>query len=469
VNPRAFIFPSRNLWAIGLGLWASAVALAPSSTAKLALVAPLLLAALFCWTILHPSRWIVTFFFCLLLLPPFPFSVGNSGAHVAPLFAGLGILASIIWAREWRSWSHPLSIAFGVFLLVLLESTALAALYSGWEIALGSLARVILFAIGIFVFIYAYAGPTRHDWNDFRIARLLFWMAVAAALFACVDFQFQLPAPAGYGDQFIWLQEGVFRRAQGLFYEASTLGNFCAFFLVMVVVSLLRSRGQAPCSRPALLFGGLVLSAALVFSYSRGSVINLVVACLVIACLRLRRLNRALLVMLGTLVVAGFALQVALPSFSANYWDRLMGGFGAFWLAPNAALSGRVGHWQVLLDFLAREPWHALLGVGYKTLPYSNFVGSTVVADNTYLELLVETGVVGIGAFLALNALILRTGWRALRSAQPATSFLGEWIFAFWCGQTVQMLSGDLITYWRVLPVYFWVLGAAARQTREAP
>ena len=28
----------------------------------------------------------------------------------------------------------------------------------------------------------------------------------------------------------------------------------------------------------------------------------------------------------------------------------------------------------------------------------------------------------------------------------------------------VQMLSGDLFTYWRVLPVYFWVLATAARE-----
>jgi hypothetical protein len=30
------------------------------------------------------------------------------------------------------------------------------------------------------------------------------------------------------------------------------------------------------------------------------------------------------------------------------------------------------------------------------------------------------------------------------------------------------MLSGDLITYWRVLPVYFWVLAAALRDSSGA-
>ena len=88
---------------------------------------------------------------------------------------------------------------------------------------------------------------------------------VASAVFACVDFFYQLPAPAGTGAQFIWLDTGVFRRAQGLFYEASTLGNFCAFFVVMTAVALVRRVGN----RLVLVAGGAVFTAALFFSYSR--------------------------------------------------------------------------------------------------------------------------------------------------------------------------------------------------------
>jgi len=39
-----------------------------------------------------------------------------------------------------------------------------------------------------------------------RFARWLFLSACAAALFGCIDFVYQLPAPAGYGAQFIWLR-----------------------------------------------------------------------------------------------------------------------------------------------------------------------------------------------------------------------------------------------------------------------
>jgi len=53
----------------------------------------------------------------------------------------------------------------------------------------------------------------------------------------------------------VYLEEGVFRRAQGLFYEASTLGNFCAFFLVMIMVCLFRRREETPLSRAAVQAG----------------------------------------------------------------------------------------------------------------------------------------------------------------------------------------------------------------------
>ena len=131
----------------------------PSATDKLALLVPVLLAALFYWVILHPSRWLAAFFFSALLLPPLPLPLGNSGVHVAPLFALLGLVAGVVWIREWRSWSHPVTLALVILTGVLLESLGFAAFYSGWEIAIGSLARVLLFAIGGFVFLYSYSGP----------------------------------------------------------------------------------------------------------------------------------------------------------------------------------------------------------------------------------------------------------------------------------------------------------------------
>jgi O-antigen ligase len=123
--------------------------------------------------------------------------------------------------------------------------------------------------------------------------------------------------------------------------------------------------------------------------------------------------------------------------------------------------------WRALWDFLVSHPWHAILGIGYKTLPYSGFVGRPVVADNMYLSLLVETGIVGLAVFAVFNFAVLRSARRAASSLDPPTAFFGRWMFCFWIGEMFQMLSGDLLTYWRVLPIYFWVLAIAVRNERS--
>jgi O-antigen ligase len=454
--------------AFAVGTWAAAVAVWRISTAGLLLTVPVALAAIAWWTLAGPGRWLLLFFGSLLLAPPMPISLGaNTGLHIAPLFAGMGILAGTLRTNEWRPLRGSLTLAFGLFLAVLAESTVSAALYSGPLVGAGTLARVLLFAMGVYVFLYTLSGPEGGEANPLRKARFLFWIGLASAALACVDFHFQFPAPAGYGPQFVWLAEGVFRRAQGVFYEASTLGNLCVFFLVMVVVSMFHTGGRAVAPRPVLLLGGIVFSAALVLTYSRASILSLIVALAAFAHIRGARLWKTAVLVLGCLVPAALALHFALPAISESYWGRLTASFQYIGSSPDGVLSGRLTNWTMLIGFLTREPWHGLFGIGYKTLPYTDFAGHPVIADNTYLSLLVETGIVGLAVFVFLNAAILRTAWRAATSPRGHASFFGTWIFCFWVGQVFQMLSGDLITYWRVLPVYLWVLATAAREAGE--
>ncbi len=97
-----------------------------------------------------PGWWLAPFFFCSLLLPPLPFPIGDSGVHIAPLFALLGLLTGFVRADKRQT--SRLGNLFLLFLGILMASVAFAAMYSGWRIALGSLARVLLFGIGVYVF-----------------------------------------------------------------------------------------------------------------------------------------------------------------------------------------------------------------------------------------------------------------------------------------------------------------------------
>jgi hypothetical protein len=443
---------------VALGVWAAAIALTPSLPAKALLAAPAALLPLVWWMLATPARWLTVFLAVALLTPPLPIPIGDSGPHPCLAVAGLGLFAGLLWLPAWRFFPSGLAAAFLALLGALLVSVAPAAFHSGAEAAAGSLARVVLFGFSVYVFFYTAYGPGRQSPVSLRY---LFWIATAAALFACVDFYFQFPAPAGYGAQFVWLDSGVYRRAQGLFYEASTLGNFCAFFLVMIAVAFFRPCSESPVSRKALLAAGAVFFAALVLSYSRGSLVCVLVALAALAWRTRRRVPLGRVSM--AVALAALLVWRVFPAFAETYWLRLSNSAEFFFTATEGVLSGRVASWRTLTLWLADNPWQALFGIGYKTLPYSSYLGGPVVADNMYLSLLVETGIAGLAALVWLNIAILRAAARATRSPDTRASFCGVWMLCFWCGQIVQMLSGDLLTYWRVLPVYFCVLAVAVR------
>ncbi len=452
---------------VAAGCFATLIALLPQPFDFAFALAILAASPFLFWLISSPTRWLGWFLAAALLLPPLPIALGNSGPHPALALAAIGLGIGVLRAPEWRFRLDPLTGSLLLFASILFASIAMAILSAGLEIGLASLARVFLFAISVYVFLFARWGPgSKSPFSTRTALRWLFAAAVAVALLACADFYFQFPAPAGYGPQFVWLDTGVFRRAQGLFYEASTLGNFCAFFLVMIAHALMQPPEQRPLSTLWLLSGGAVLALALILSYSRASVLNCAVAFPVLLYWNRGRVKLRRLALVAAGCMAGGALLASLffPGFAALYWFRLWNSAQYFFSATEGILSGRVESWRFLLTFLLEHPWFSILGVGYKTLPYSSFVGQQITGDNMYLTLLVETGFLGLIAFGYLVSQIFRVSLRASHSLNPRAAFLGIWMVAFWAGQMIQMLSGDLLTYWRVLPVYFWVLAVAARE-----
>lgn len=454
-----------SLLAVGVGAVAALAACLFTGTQLAALLAALVASALAAALFASGRYWAIAFLAAVLCLPPLPVPIGDSGPHPALFFLAAGLAAGLV---RWRQWKHPIpaeSIALLAFPLVLLAGLPLAAAYSGAALALQSLLRLALFAASLYVFFYAAGGP--HALTASRARKhvgALYTAAVVSAVFACADFYFQLPAPAGFGPQFIWLDFGVFRRAQGFFYEASTLGNVCAFFLVFAATGLLARKEDLPVRKYWLLAGAIPIAAALLLSFSRASLLNVAVSLSMLAALNAARLRLARVVsVLAAAVGATLAITyAAVPVFLEFYWLRLTTSFQQLLAGNEQLLSGRLETWRALAGFLADNPQHAILGIGYKTLPYSTFTGQPAVADNTYLSSLVETGLVGLAALLAMHAAVLSMAWRAHR-AEGLAGLLGTWIFCFWTGEIVQMLSGDLLTYWRVLPVYFWVLAIAVR------
>ena len=413
-----------------------------------------------------PYGWLAVFFGMALLLPPLPVALGSTGPHLSLLAAAAGVWAGLRRLPNWRWELDTLSLPVLALLGALLGSVAMAAAYSGVTVAIASLARVCLFGIAVYTFFYVRGEPREASLKQTStLIQVMFWAAVASAGFACLDFYFQFPAPAGFARQFVFVPGRVSRRAQGVFYDAGALGNLCAFFLEMIAVIVITRARSLPALSPALAAAGVVLASALILSFSRGSLANLLAALAALLWLERRRLSFPRWIA-GAVVAAGATaalLYVTVPVFAHVYWYRIVASIQNFGQLPDKVLSGRLHSWTLLANFLLAHPARAILGTGYKTLPYTGVAGAPVIADNAYLSALVEAGVFGLAAVLALNVAILSAAYRVSKSGSERAA-LGAWMFCFWTGQSVQMLTVDLLTYWRVLPVYFCVLAFATRK-----
>ena len=313
--------------ALALGVGAGAAVVSGSKAIQAGFVASVISIPTV-WMVISVERFGLKLLMAsLLLLPPLPLPFGDSGPHPAAAVAALCVMAALIRLPEWRVPLTPVTLSWGALLAAMALSLGSALVNSGTGVAVASAARLGLFSIGPFVFLSAAFGPDRlSPAKAMRATRWLFWVAAAAAAVGVLDFFYQLPAPAGFEPQFVWLDSGVFRRAQGLFYESSTLGNFCAFFLVMIAVALTEPRERRPMQSAWLCAGAAVLGTALLLSYSRASVSTVVLGVLVLAFLR--RKQRALLKMGIGLAVCALAVLVIttvwFPEFATatgHGWD----------------------------------------------------------------------------------------------------------------------------------------------------
>jgi hypothetical protein len=182
---------------VAVAIWAAMFALASTAIGKPILLALPIASALLWWLLGRTDRWMKAFFASAILLPPLPFAFGDSGPHIAPLFALVGLLVLFVSSPKSSPRVYRLLLLFLFFLVALLQSLLSAALYSGSQVALLSLARIMLFAIAPLVFFYTATQTVAGAMASMRFTRFLFRLATIAALFACADFYFQFPSPAG--------------------------------------------------------------------------------------------------------------------------------------------------------------------------------------------------------------------------------------------------------------------------------
>jgi O-antigen ligase len=189
-------------------------------------------------------------------------------------------------------------------------------------------------------------------------------------------------------------------RPVGTFWHPNALGMFCFMIMIMGVALLWHVSGRNRVMLALVVAG---LGFALVATGSRGPWLAALAGLVVVGALQDRR------VLLGIpIVVAGVLLAV--PSVLSRFGE-LTTGYTDGGREANS-LVWRLGHWIDGIGLLSGNP---VTGVGLGTTRQLLFKEM----HNDYLRALVESGVVGLLAYLGLLAALLVTARRALAATDP--------------------------------------------------
>jgi O-antigen ligase len=252
--------------------------------------------------------------------------------------------------------------------------------------------------------------------------------------------------------------------------------NYLAAGLVpaFVLAGALLSRARGPIARWSIVVTMGLLGLGLAATQSRGGLVAAGVA--LIAALVFSRRRGAVLATVGVIVVSAAAWFATSPTA----WQRVSHFDGGG--------TGRTELWTVGWRIYQE---HALLGVGLNNfraesfryvrrpgkLQFVNLISERPdVVHNTYLQLLVETGVIGLGLFLTVIAACLRAAWLAGRKFEAIgddrLSELSRTVLVACIGMlsaSVFVSNGADSRLWIILALGPALLAIAVRAQKRAP
>ena len=253
---------------------------------------------------------------------------------------------------------------------------------------------------------------------------------------------------------------GRFFRAFGTFGQPNPFGGFMGIALPLGLTAAWaqlpsmwkswRSQRRLP-QLPFIIFLGsslvsLVLAAALLASWSRGAWLGTAVAvmCMLVALPKRLSQGLALAAAIAALIAATWSLgllprSIVLRLTTAATDLITVSDVRGVEIAPsNYAVIERLAHWQAALYMAEAAPYFGI-GLGNYEVVYDNYrliyweepLGH---AHNLYLNMLAETGAVGLVAYLCFWAVVFRMTWSLRQqpdafSRSIAVGLLGCWVY----------------------------------------
>lgn len=241
--------------------------------------------------------------------------------------------------------------------------------------------------------------------------------------------------------------KGSFTRISGPFSQSTTFGRYL-MFMVIFGFGVYRFLGRR--WRVAL---GALLAASLVFlllTNTRSAILGAVIGLLVVAVLHR---SVRLLAALGVAAVLGVAV---IPGVADRFAQ--LGAAREIGAGPTGnTLAWRMSYWSEIVSLANRNP---VTGIGPNMTQRET--DEAKKPHNDFLRAYVETGVLGLLAYLAMLLLCLHTAALALRRAPPGTLARGIAVGFAGCAVAFVAVSAASNVISNVVTLWYFVAFAAA-------
>ena len=297
-------------------------------------------------------------------------------------------------------------------------------------------------------FLVVWIIASKSDWLRAKWRLLLLGPAIVVSAFAIIQFwvlPYDFLKHFGYGDNTIAPYETINHNLQHLrvgstLRGANPLGAYLLLPLSGLAVLLFKNKKRR---FDGLLFGiGLLL--ALVFSFSRSAWIGAVLSLLVIIWLLIKshQTKKLLAIAAAAVVVVGAGLGFSLrhnPSFQNTFLHS----------QTNSAVpqSSDEQHGSAFKQAI-KDIYHQPLGGGVGTAGPQSYYNHNQqrIAENYFLQIGQEAGLLAIALFVAINVLVARELWRIILMSRSGHKKDGDslalWLLASFVGLTfINLLS----------------------------
>jgi putative inorganic carbon (HCO3(-)) transporter len=335
---------------------------------------------------------------------------------------------------------HLLVLLYGAIATVAVAfSPAKAAAFAGWT-------KLVLYLLFFFVL----ARVTRNDRGRAIVITVYLLAALATSVYGMRQWIFGADALATWVDPESPLAKTT--RVYSYLGNPNLLAGYLEPAIPLSVAALLAWKSWLQKTLAVMLLG--LNGACLVLTFSRGGWIGLVVELAVLSLLLLYWLSVRFSpfwrrwALPGVLGAGTLVLVVALGAVEPLR-DRVMSIFGG---RGDSSNNFRMNVWQSVIRMIQDHP---ILGIGPGNVVFNKIYPlyqkpkfSALSAYSVWLEVMLETGIIGLSCFAWLVGITIHQGWRALNRLRQSQAKQGYWLLAA-LATIAGMLSHGLVdTVW---------------------